>query len=917
MNIQDAATGKIYSFPDDASPAQITQAMREEDNANGVKATSSGKSPSFMGKLNAAINRAGQQTGNRMFGAVNPLNPIAGAEEGLISFPIKAAKTASQAISSILPKGAQDKLSGFNNANVDQSLLQHGIGTSDNSLPTQLAQGGAAFAIPGAQEAKIASLIESASKLAPQGSSLLARLISGGESGLVNTNNPNDKLSNALGQGELNAVIPPALDKSWDGLKALGRFLKPSNVLRGPLSPEELAKNAEAAKGTKTNLTDITGSTTLQKLYRNVISKLPFSNASGPMHSTFSAIDEQGQNVLKEILGSTNPEELNQHLENIGTDTLKDTLGRPSLIDTNGQLENEGEEILKSILGTDSLADTKGQISDMGRATISQAFGGDLNPETATKDLVDNIFSTYDEEKAIKSAGYAKRNKIADEDPNFKMQAPKFANAVGTHLNKIGNTSLLKSEPAVYKIFKNLMRYKGKNEVNKNLLHNEPKLGEAHLLKAKLYNYAKAAAHSPDFSQRNEANIYRDLAHSLNEDMNDSIEASGNTELKNAHKEANAHYASNFAPFLDKSIFKYISGQADPDTVLNSLIKTGPDADRAHLIAKGTKLPGNIRESLAKAYFSRAFKNGELDPNKLSKLTSALGPNQFKELMPEANTRESFNNFVKANNLSNKMQKVLHQDGSINPQNVAKLADELKKNPAEAKEYIPDSNLRNRLNKFGDDYKKNSYFASSFNQDGTLNTPKFVKNIDNLQKNPAEFDRIVPKKEMQNKLIDFAGTYNKIKTFEPALEGLGKVNPSKLSAISENLTNFPKGSEKKVSPTQKEALQKFQRLQQINKDLPQTLANQPTGKTLLDIVGLLAGAVGGHVIGGVPGALIGSSVASGSAGALTHLLTSEKVRDSLIKAMLTQKPITKGASKSTKALAQVLANAIAQGNANA
>lgn len=282
------------------------------------------KNTSFMGKLNAAINKAGVQTG-KLTGLGNPLNPIAGAEEGLISFPIKAAQTGSQAISSILPKGAQNKLSGFNNTNIDQWLFQHGIGTSDNSLPTQLAQGSAAFAIPGSQEAKIASLIESASKLAPQGSSLLARLISGGESGLVNTNNSNDKLSNALGQGELNAVVPPALDKGANALKALGRLFKPSRALRGTLSPEELKTNLRQTAGTNTGLGQVLGKKKLQDILEIKAPQYYGTGANEIMQETGNQIRSQGSNLLDQMRGDTQPQNVPTDLQEALQEADKDT----------------------------------------------------------------------------------------------------------------------------------------------------------------------------------------------------------------------------------------------------------------------------------------------------------------------------------------------------------------------------------------------------------------------------------------------------------------------------------------------------------------------------------------------------------------------------------------------------------------
>lgn len=108
-----------------------------------------------------------------------------------------------------------------------------------------------------------------------------------------------------------------ALSQAMKNIKKLA----PSNMLRGELTPEELASNAKAAGDTETNLGRVIGSPSLSKAFENTLSRIPFSGAEKSMQRTASKIIKQGQDTLENMLGDVEPKKIPRILQ----DALKDT----------------------------------------------------------------------------------------------------------------------------------------------------------------------------------------------------------------------------------------------------------------------------------------------------------------------------------------------------------------------------------------------------------------------------------------------------------------------------------------------------------------------------------------------------------------------------------------------------------------
>lgn len=829
FNVQDADSGNTYAFPDNATDKQIADFIQRE------------KQKQSSSVLDKAFNESNRITN---FGPL--VQGVGNVEQGLASFPVSLAQLPTKIATPFLSPSTQNNksLQAFNNFDMGKWLnKKFGIGTSDDSLTSQLERGAGAFAVPMSLEGQIAaSIAKSWPALASGPVSILGQLLTGGVSGLINEPDVSQKPQAAVSQSLLNVVAPAGVGFVKNLPRNTKKLVKDFVTPKTDLTPEQLAENLKAAHGTQTPIGDVLNSPALKKTYENVVANLPFSGAQTSLTNVNNQVKKAGKNFITSILGTTNQDEL----------------------DTN--LEKQAENLLKSTLGTSSLRETQNQLSNSGEGILTNILGGKPNPVTATNDLVDHLNNQYTEENAVKNGLFNKRDEIADNDRNFNFEAPRFAATAKEFADSIGQTSLLKNEPQVAKVFDKLIKYTGsKRGVSKLKLANQPKLKEATLLKATLNKYANSLGQSPDFLQRSSSGIYKKLASALNEDIDTSIEKSGNDELRQAHETANQNYAKNFAPFLNENIYKHIRGKSDPDTILNSLIKTGGNTDRSRLLKTGTAIPGPTRSLLAKAYFGRAFdKNGRVVPQTLTKLIDQLGPNQFSDLIPDAQNRKALSDF---------------------------------------------SPLSDTVN----------FFSKGLSQDGTIQMEGLNKSLDELMANPAKFRNLVPNEATRQQWRAFSDFYKKSKYFRKALKGKGGIDLPQLARLNSKLSESAQQTDKFLSKPEQEQFNSFATLHQMNKDIPKTLANQPTGKTLTTtLLHLLpaAAATFGTAVGGIPGAMVSTGAAVAMGRGLNKLMTDQTLRESIVKDLLKPKPkaAPKASGSLAPQLAKALANSLAQTN---
>jgi len=387
-----------------------------------------------------------------------------------------------------------------------------------------------------------------------------------------------------MGLGGASPLIGKGIERAYNALR-------PSKMLRGNLSPEELLDNLRITQGTETGLGDVIGNPMLKRLNENVLSKIPFSGVNESMQKNAGEIINRGHSLIDQLAGKSDIENLDKYLN----DALK---------------------------------------------------------------------SSYKSHQGEKNAHYANVNKLAEET-GLHLDLPKFAEKVGKHKNAIEDTNILKYEPEMQALLRKLGRYESpvKSETTVGKIVNErgepllketkftnPTLEEANLLKGKLNQLANKHGASISPSDRHLSGVFGDLARTLKGDIEGAIENSGNKELKDAYKAAEENYAKKFSPFLDKKIYKFINGNADPETLIQSFVKTGKSSDRANLTKKVTeKLPLEDRNLLGYGYLQRAMdENNVLNPLKLKTLLSknSLGNKQFEALFPNPVLRNELRDYI-------------------------------------------------------------------------------------------------------------------------------------------------------------------------------------------------------------------------------------------------------------------------------
>ena len=392
-------------------------------------------------------------------------------------------------------------------------------------------------------------------------------------------------------EGGIGSVLGSAIGKGLEyGINAL----RPSQLYKSPLSKKELATSFRQAEGTNTDLGNVIENPKLQRLYENKLPKLS---------------------------------------------------GETSLMQqkTGQQIVDKGESILKKLLGSNSAENVPAQLTK----TLTDSF-------TKHQKFKNDIYNAVDD--------------LAQKE-NLKLNLGSFADEAKKYMSAIEDTNILKHEPDAKMILNKLMNYKNPvketktsglivDKSGKPILEETktsyPTLKEANILKGKLGQYAKTFARSPDPSQRNMANIFGNLSRKLKSDIKTSIDQSGSAVLKQGYQTAEENYAKNFSPFLDKDIYKFVSGNADPETLISKFITRSNTSDLGQKLSKlAEKLskPGGKQGSeqsnlLAYGYLSRALDNeGNFNPAKFATSIKNLGPNQLKALFPDKAIRKEVLNY--------------------------------------------------------------------------------------------------------------------------------------------------------------------------------------------------------------------------------------------------------------------------------
>src|SRR5690606_26732575 len=91
---------------------------------------------------------------------------------------------------------------------------------------------------------------------------------------------------------------------------------------------------------------------------------------------------------------------------------------------------------------------------------------------------------------------------------------------------------------------------------------------EANFLKSKFNEYAHQYKTSPLASDRRMSSIFSNLAKAIKTDIQESLPP----KLRKMYDEAEENYKKNYSSFLDKDIYKFLSGKADTGTIAQKFI---------------------------------------------------------------------------------------------------------------------------------------------------------------------------------------------------------------------------------------------------------------------------------------------------------------------------------------------------------
>jgi len=304
-----------------------------------------------------------------------------------------------------------------------------------------------------------------------------------------------------------------------------------------------------------------------------------------------------------------------------GTETgLGDVIENPFL---KRQLENVLPDIYGS--GANQAAQrTASTIKEGGENLLNEMKGGHEGNDFGQV-LQQALKSSESEARKTKTAKFNALNDAA-EKAGVTTDRSNLRNEAKSALEKIEadpDLSLL-ADSGAKKLLKDLSEEKGEGAYS---------LKQTDFLRGKLGDKAHDAfmANNTDLGK-----IFRSLREAADKDINQSIDKSGNKELDNLRDEAFKYYKENYTPFEEPEIMKFTRKGGDADLLTNAFIKTSKVSDRANLLSKiANKLTPEERNVLSYSYFSRAIKDGELNPLALKTLYKSLGERQKQALLSD------------------------------------------------------------------------------------------------------------------------------------------------------------------------------------------------------------------------------------------------------------------------------------------
>lgn len=788
------AEGQLYKFPDDATDQEISDHLEK-----------------------IHVNQPLQDLKNALGADVGLQNPI-----GIVKHYIAGMGKAGQNIG----KTAVEAMGRTPGKDVDYDEL---LGITNPTPAGKFIEGMAGYS-PFGKAAGLAS--RALPRLAAETAAGGAFGYTQGEEGQQNLPYmPEGKGGSATQSALLNAII--------HGAAKTGESVRPSKLLRGNLSPEELQHNLEITKGTETGLGDVIQSPYLKRMLENTLTRLPFSGANESLARTGEKVSSKGENMLGDMLN------------------IKD-------IKTGEPLEIDPHNI----------------------------------PEEITKDLM----KQHESHQTEKNDLYKDFNKMAQQT-NSHPELKNFNEALKRNKNVIKDLNLLKGDPVGSSMFERLVE-------NGGLPNHEVKT---------IYKKEKI----PNFETRLKESMLKDkLATVLDYEtkLKESREVSGNATM----------------PKFDYIIDPLTGVKRPQYSTENIRIKEG----------LSDKLKGFLNNQGLVEY-SPKIKNVKSQEGVPFAPNSTLGSGGFAEynIPPtyESVTTKSGITTPEKGRLNAKglveSEKPSFVDANVLKGRLNSLANLSKSSPSAADRSMANvySDLGAALRK---DVKqsvtnsKNPKLINAYNQAEENYEKKYSKFLDediyyylaNPKANPEEiirdFIKTSPNADLSSQITKLSATLSPNKRqllgysyLSRALDNEGNLNPAKLGTAIEKLKPnqfkalFP-------DPNIRRKLKDYSKLQYMNKEAQNLMFNPHTGQRTVDTLSTLGLGLMGQLASGNIGAIATPALTIGAGRMATKALTSEKLRESLIKRMINNKTriATPRKIQGTQSLSQALLQALSQGN---
>lgn len=408
------------------------------------------------------------------------------------------------------------------------------------------------------------------------------------------------------------------------GIEKLVNKLRPSSLLRGNLSPEDLARNLEVTKGTETGLGDVIESPMLKRLQQNILPGVLGSGAESSMQRTGNQLVDTGGKILEGLTGGEITPDYGQKI----LEALKKSAKDVEKVKAN-KFNKVNELADKAGLATD-----RSNLRTTAKSLLKQVESDpDLAKFTNEKDIKLIRELAYPEHEAQITKGLTSKIKQLDEN-----------------IAKEGRIDLATGKPIDTKVSeKTISVNRPKGGVS--VITGKPiapthkySLKSTDILRGKIGEHAYEASVKGEEPKKQ---LYSRLKKALEKDVEGAIDKTASKELKDAHKEAMDYYRTDYSKFDNPDIRKFIKGDADSDTILPHFLRGGK-SDRAFLLSKlSSKLEPESKKLLASAHFSQAL-NDEgtaIDPLKFRALYNSLGKKQKDVLLGKGELRKSIKDY--------------------------------------------------------------------------------------------------------------------------------------------------------------------------------------------------------------------------------------------------------------------------------